>query len=73
MSENNNILELEATEERKKITREIIARIAIFIKNRKLDDGTLTKDATLGFNLACDFLSHELTQMQLFINKDILK
>jgi len=64
---------LEATEERKEIVRHTIARIAVWIKSRKLEQGTLTEHATDGFNLACDFLSHELTKLQEFHNKDILK
>lgn len=71
--ESKGVLSLEATEERMQIVRETIGRIATYIKGRKLDEGTFTKDATAGFNLACDFLSHELFKMQEFNNKDILE
>lgn len=68
-----NVGNLEATNERKEIVREVILRVSSWIKDRKMHDGLLTEDATQGFNLACDFLSHELMKLQEFENQDVLK
>lgn len=68
----SDVEKLNATDERKEIIRHTIARIAIWVKGRKLGPGALTEHATDGFNLACDFLSHELMVMQEYKNKDIL-
>lgn len=40
----------------------IVRLTSNFLKSKKLDPVTspLTAEATAGFNLACDFLSHEL-------------
>lgn len=64
------------TEQEKKIAelRAVLARISFYIKSKKLDvDGScLTKEATLGFNLACDFIADDLIKLQNYENKDIL-
>ena len=40
--------------------------ICTFIEGRKVavDGSFLTKDAAMGFNLACDFLAHELRKIR---------
>jgi len=67
--------ELQATEERKKIIKLTIAKLAAWIRNRKIteDGSVIKKDAAMGFNLACDFLSHELNKMKEITNEDILE
>lgn len=69
----DEVLKLKATEERQEIARTTIARLALWVKERKLEQGLLTEDATAGFNLACDFLSHEMMKIQEFQNRGILK
>ena len=43
-----------------------ILKIASYISNRKMcmDSSALVPDATMGFNLACDFLAHEIRKMR---------
>lgn len=69
----SDVGKLEATDERKEIVRHTIGRISVYIKSRKLEQGTLTEQATGGFNLACDFLADELLKLQEFHNKEFLK
>jgi hypothetical protein len=66
---------LEVTEERKAIALMTISRIADYISARKIDpnDSTLVKNAADGFNLACDFLAHELRAMASKETQELLK
>ncbi len=75
IQENNPLVGMEATEERKQIVRETIGRIAVWVKQRKMEvpNSSFTEEGALGFNLACDFLSHELMRMHDFHHKDVLK
>ena len=71
----SEVEKLEATEERKAIVLMTISRIADYISARKIDpiDSAFVKNAAEGFNLACDFLAHELRQMQSKEVQEILK
>ncbi len=54
------------TDEQKIAVDRTLLKIAGFIESRKMDlvCSCLTKDATIGFNLACDFLAHELRKIR---------
>ncbi len=54
------------SEQEKKIVDITILKIARWIETRRLDDDAncLIPDAQQGFNLACEFLSHELRKMR---------
>jgi len=54
------------TDEQKIAVDRTLLKIASFIGSRKMElvHSCLTKDATMGFNLACDFLSHELRKIR---------
>ncbi len=54
------------TDAEKIIVDRVLLKISRYIQNRKLDiyHSNLTHDATLGFNLACDFLAHELQKIR---------
>ena len=74
MKDEKNTGSLELNDERVNIIRWQMAKIAYHIRGRKLDydGGCLTKEATMGFNLACDFLADELTKIQQFDYKDAI-
>lgn len=44
----------------KNISVNILKMFQEFIRKNKIEDGLLVKDASLGFNLACDYLIHEI-------------
>lgn len=71
----DSVGKLELTEERKAIALMTISRIADYISARKIDqnDSTFVKDAAGGFNLACDFLTHELRTMASKETQELLK
>jgi hypothetical protein len=52
-------------EEKKHVARVVMQRVALFIEGRKFEPGRscLTEQAAGGFNLACDFLAHELKRL----------
>lgn len=55
------------TDEQKIVVDMTLLQIAKWIESRKLDptfNAPLIPDAVAGFNLACEFLSHELRRMR---------
>lgn len=54
------------SDEEKMAVDQTILKISHWIASRKFEmmHSCLTKDATMGFNLACDFLSHELMKIR---------
>lgn len=53
----------------------LILGIASFIESRKIDaaNSMLVPNAAEGFNLACDFLSHQLRELLKMGNRELLR
>lgn len=60
------------TDDEISMIREIISRLSMYIKEKKISEGTLTDQATGGFNLACDFISDDLRKMADFDTSKLL-
>ena len=57
---------MEITDEQKMAVDKTLVQVAAWIASRKIDplSSCLTPDTTDGFNLACDFMSHELRKIR---------
>ena len=61
------------SDEQKIAVDRTLLKLVAYITNRKMEtSGTvLVPDATAGFNLACDFLSHEIRKMREMTDWDV--